>query len=286
MARPQIEAVSTHNIDEFCGFLKDNLNPRVSLERWRFGLTQDWGTAGPNHGFLVRDAGRIVGGIGAIYVDRVFDGRNERFCNITSWCVLDSHRQQSMRLAMAVTGQPGYHFTDFSPTAVVASMLRFLKFQVLDERQAVLLNLPWMRSFGPRAVRVVDDPAAIEQLLRGEALQRYRDHQRFPWLHHLVLGHGDHWCHIVYKRRRFKNLPAAWLLYVADADLLDRGWRPLGAHLLARGMVSTHVELRHLAHLPRPHAIRSGFNPKLYLSSSLEPSKIDELYSESVTLDL
>ena len=51
----------------------------------------------------------------------------ERFCNITSWCVLQPYRSHSLRLAMALVSQPGYHFTDLSPTQLVAGTLRFLK---------------------------------------------------------------------------------------------------------------------------------------------------------------
>ena len=77
-----------------------------------------------NHGFAIRNtAGRMVGGIGAIYAERIIRGRPERFCNITSWCVLDEYRSHSMRLAMALVSQPGYHFTDLSPTTIVAGSL-------------------------------------------------------------------------------------------------------------------------------------------------------------------
>ena len=107
------------------------------------GVSQDWCPSKPNNGFLIRHEGRIVGGIGAIYAERLVRGRTERFCNITSWCVLDAFRAQSMRLAMALTGQPGFHFTDLTPTEVVSKTLQFLKFKPMNERQAIWPNLPW-----------------------------------------------------------------------------------------------------------------------------------------------
>ncbi len=104
---------------------------------------QTWYPGKPNNGFLIRHEGRIVGGIGAIYAERKVRGRLERFCNITSWCVLDEFRAQSMRLAIALTGQPGFHFTDLTPTEVVSRTLQFLKFRAMDERQAIWPNPPW-----------------------------------------------------------------------------------------------------------------------------------------------
>src|SRR5687768_11679904 len=118
---------------------------RRSVQEWQRSLRAPWSGAADhgNFGYLLRDEGQVVGGIGAFYGDRVIRGRRHRTCNITSWCVLDSHRQQSTRLAMALLGQSGLHFTNFSPTTVVAGTLKFLKFKELDGRRAVVFNLPW-----------------------------------------------------------------------------------------------------------------------------------------------
>lgn len=283
MARPTIEAVTADTLPEFSNFLHQHLAPDRSPEQWMAGLSTDWLPEQPNHGFVLRDQGAIVGGIGAYYALRKIDGQLVKTCNITSWCVLDSHRQQSMRLAMAVIGQPGYHFTDFSPTKVVGATLRFLKFKVLDERQVVSLNLPWP-TFGGLAVVWRDE--AITVCLGGDALKVYQDHRRFPWLQHLLVGKPGAWCHVIYKRRTFKRLPAAEILHASNAALLDAGWRPLSRHLLSRGMVSTHVDYRTMGRLPWPAAMRSGFNAKVYLSDSLRDDQIDYLYSETMALDL
>ena len=208
MARPLIEAVTDASLPEFAEFLHQHLQSSRSAEQWAQGLRVQWCADQPNYGFVVRNEGKIVGGIGAYYADRVIDGKPERFCNITSWCVLDAFRQQSMRLAMSVVSQPGWHFTDFSPTKVVGSTLKFFKFKELDEHVAVILNLPSV-GFG---VQVLSGAADIESSLQGEALRIYRDHARFPWLRHVLLKKGSQCCHIIYKRRSFKGLPAADVL--------------------------------------------------------------------------
>jgi len=282
MARPTIEPVTAANLAEFAAFLHQHLNSAISPEGWQRGLRTTWAADAPNHGFLVRDAGAVVGGIGAFYADRLIDGKTERFCNITSWCVLDSHRPQSMRLAMAVIAQPGYHFTDFSPTQVVGATLRFLKFQPLDERQVLLPNLPWL----PLGARVLTDPAQITAALQGDALQRYQDHAGYPWLNHLLLGQPGAWCHVIFKPRTIKRLPCAGVIHVSDPAVLARHWRRLGAHLLLRGYASTQIEHRWLPQPAWPAVVQGGFHAKLYLSASLPPERIDYLYSETVALDL
>jgi hypothetical protein len=282
MARPTIEPVTDANLAEFARFLHVNLLDSRSAAEWECGLRTQWLPSAGNFGFLLRDNSAVVGGIGAYYAERQVRGRSERFCNITSWCVLDSHRQQSMRLAMALLAQEGYHFTNFSPTQVVSSTLKFLKFKEIDPRVVVFANVPWLHAKG----ELLCSPSEIEAALDGEALKIYRDHAKFPWLNHVVIGRPQQWCHVIYKRWTYKRLPAAQLLHVGDRVTFERHARALSGHLLARGMVSTHVEARLVGRVPRPSAFRSGFIAKLYLSPTLQQEDIDALYSESVALDL
>jgi hypothetical protein len=286
MARPTLEPISVQTLPEFACFLEAHMPVRRDAQDWQRCLQPPWSHAdsGENFGYLLRDQGRVVGGIGAYYGERRIRGSTERFCNITSWCVLDAYRQQSVRLAMALLGQTGLHFTNFSPTTIVASTLKFLKFKELDGRTAVVLNLPWP---GPLAARVISSRHQIEDKLEGEARRNYRDHADLPWLRHLLVGSGSRWCHVIYKRRLFKGLPAAHLLHVENSNVLQSNFRCLANHLLRLGMVTTHVELRLLAARPPwPFAIRTGFNPKLYRSAELTEADINYLYSETLALDL
>lgn len=285
MARPSIEPVTADNLAEFAEFLHRHLNAAMSPAEWQQRLCPAWaGGQGDNHGFLLRDNGAVVGGIGAIYAQREIGGQSERVCNITSWCVLDSHRQQSMRLAMTVVNQPGgLHFTDFSPTKVVGGTLRFFKFQPLDERQRLLLNLPWP---GLRRGQVLAGSAEMRAALQGAERQALDDHLGFPWLRHLVIGDDAGWCHLIYKPRRYKRLPCAELLHVGNPAVLARHWHRLRNALAARGFVFTQVEHRWAPDAPRLSVLRSGFNEKLYLSPHLQAAQIDYLYSETMAMDL
>ena len=281
MARPSIEPVTDALLPEFARFLSQHFNAQRSAHQWEAGLQRQWSADRPNYGFVLRDEGRIVGGIGAYYADRTIRGCIERFCNITSWCVLDAYRPQSMRMGMALLAQRGFHFTNFSPTPVVFGTLKFLKFQPLDERVLVTPNLPAIvPGLHVRRGKV------IEAALEGPQFVIYRDHADLPWLEHVLVGRPGRWCHIVYKRQRYKGLPAAWIVYASDREGLSHGWLRLTAHLFARGIATTHVERRFFSVPPRLAVARSGFTPKLYLSHSLQSDDIDYLYSESVALDL
>ncbi len=286
MSLPTVEPIRDQDLPGFCGFLSENLSRERSPEEWAKAFRQDWYRSKPNNGFLIRHDGRIVGGIGAIYAERPVRGRIERFCNITSWCVLHAFRAQSMRLAIALTEQPGFHFTDFTPTDVVSKTLQFLKFKPMNERQAIWPNLPWpfARLTG---VRVVTDPMQIGRVLAPEDAKAYRDHCHLPWLAHAAVGSAAAWCYVVWKRTRLKGITGASILALSDSELFLRYRAALGSHLLVHhGLSYTRVEARLLPRLPILRVELSGYRNKVFKSETLNAADMSNLYSELVALDL
>jgi len=285
MALPTLEPIRDDDLPAFCQFLTEHLSAGRSAEQWAQAFRQEWGVAKPNNGFLIRDGGRIVGGIGAIYAERVIRGRPERFCNITSWCVLDAYRTQSMRLAMAVVSQPGFHFTDLTPTEVVSKTLQFLKFKPMNERHAVWPNFPWPFS-RLAGVRVVTDPDRIGEVLAADDAKVFRDHRHLAWLRHAAVGRPGAYCHVVWKPNRLKGVPGATVLAFSDAALFLRYRLAFGAHLLRHGCLYTRVESRLLPRLPLPSKELAGFRNKVFRSDTLSEADVSNLYSEIVALDL
>lgn len=285
MALPTLEPIQDADLLAFCQFLTDHLYAGRSAEQWTQAFRQDWGVAKPNNGFLIRDQGRIVGGIGAIYAERLIRGRPERFCNITSWCVLEAYRAQSMRLAMAVASQPGFHCTDLTPTEVVSKTLQFLKFKPMNECHAVWPNIPWPFSRLGGA-RVIGDPDRIEEVLAATDAKVFRDHRHLPWLRHAAVGRPGAFCHVVWKPNRLKGVAGVMVLAFSDAELFLRYRRTLGAHLLRQGCFFTRVESRLLPRVPKLSRELEGFRNKVFRSDTLAEADISNLYSEIVALDL
>jgi hypothetical protein len=283
MALPELVPITDAELPQFCEFLHRHLDPGKPPGSFQRALQQRWGMEPPNHGFLIRNGEGLVGGIGAIYAERELAGRRQRFCNITSWCVLEPFRSQSMRLLMALVNQPGFHFTNFTPTAVVAKSLQFLKFQPLDSDRAVLPNTP----IANLAVRIETDPDIVTQVLPPPARRLFDDHRRLPWLQQLAVGRPGAFCLVVFKRKRLKGLPSAEIIAVSDRALFTRYHRAFGRHVLLRhGMVTTRIETRLLTDVPPFAKVLSGYRPKMFRSDSLAATDIDNLYSELVALDL
>ncbi len=286
MILPTLEPIRDEDLPEFCRFLRENLSRERSAEEWAKAFAQDWCPSKPNNGFLIRHQGRIVGGIGAIYAERPVRGRLERFCNITSWCVLDAFRAQSMRLAMAVAAQPGFHFTDLTPTEVVSKTLQFLKFKPMNERHAIWPNLPWPL-VRLRGICVLSDPAQIGRLLAPDDAKAYRDHRHLPWLRHLAVGVTDAWCYVVWKRTRLKGITGAVIIALSDAELFLRYRMALGSYLLVHhGLLYTRVESRLLPRLPALSIELLGYRSKVFRSDTLTAADMSNLYSDLVALDL
>jgi len=286
MNQPTLEPIRDPDLTGFCQFLVENLSQQRTAEEWASAFKQHWGVEKPNNGFMLLDNGQIVGGIGAIYAQRLVHGKPEQFCNITSWCVLDQHRSQSMRLALALTSQPGFHFTDLTPTEVVSKMLQFLKFRPMNERQAVWPNLPWPFSL-LAGVRVITDSNAIEQVLSPEDAKVYLDHRHLTWLNHLAVGRTGDFCHLVYKRTRLRGLPGAFILGFSKPGQLIKYRFALGNHLLfKKGLIFTRVESRLLSRIPKPSIELAGFRNKVFRSDTLAEADISNLYTEIVALDL
>ena len=286
MSQPTIEPITDSDLPDFCRFLTLNLSSERTVDEWASAFRQNWGIEKPNNGFMLRAGDQIVGGIGAIYAERLVHGKPERFCNITSWCVLDEYRAQSMRLAMAVVSQPGFHFTDLTPTEVVSRTLQFLKFRPMNERHAVWPNLPWPFS-RLAGVRVITDPDAIEQALSAEDARGYLDHRHLPWLNHLAVGRPGNFCYVVYKKNRLKGLPGAFVLGFSNPEKFMKYRHALGNHFLFRnGLVYTRVESRLLTRIPRPGIELAGFRNKVFRSDTLAEADISNLYTEIVALDL
>jgi hypothetical protein len=287
MAPPKIEPIRDEDLPAFAQFLNTHLNPNIPPAVWAAAFRQNWGVAKPNNGFLIRDeAGAIVGGIGAIYAAYPVRGKREQFCNITSWLVMDKYRTQSMRLALALTSQPGFHYTDLSPTAVVEQALRFLKFKPMNEGRTVLVNLPSPRALVSGA-SVESDPSRIEQVLDPASACVYRDHKQFPWLRFLAAGWGTQRSLVAYKRRSLRRMPCAEIIGFTNPDVFYRALPALRCYFLFGGMPTTRIESRLLTEKPAaPRFEVKGYRNRVFRSDSLSEADIQNFYSEQVALDM
>jgi hypothetical protein len=279
----ELTPITDGDVAEVAAFMHANLNQKVPVAAWARAMRTSWTReAAPNHGFMLRADGQVVGAYLAYYSDRIVDGQSLRFCNLGAWCVLESHRFQGLRLLTTLLAQPDYHFTDFSPSGNVIALNRRLKFSELDTTTAVLPNLPWPPG---RGVRVHSSTSALLERLGGADLQYYQHHRSTAATRHLLLTVGDEQCYVAVRRDSRKGVRVfASLLYVGNPDLLRNHWRHLGHHLLTRHAVpATLVELR-FAGRPAGSYLAPSSRPRMFRSPTLKAEQVDYLYSELACL--
>ena len=274
----EVTPITDADVPAVAAFLHSNLNDRVPWDR--VIASASWKVEAPNHGFMLRDGQRVVGTQLAFYSERLIAGRAERFCNISSWCVLPEYRFHSLRVHKAVLAQDGYHVTSFTPSKNVVPIHVRFKFRSLDTSAVLIPNLPWPSR--PGQTKISADPDVIESTLAGTELELYRDHAQALAAHHVVLIQDQASCYVMYREMRQKGIRFAAILHVGNPELFRRAVIPLTRHLLIRHrLLAIRAELRFIRHQP-PLSLKRTSWPKMYRSDSLEPDQIDDLYSELV----
>ena len=275
----EVTPITDADVGAVADLLHANLSSQVPWARSY--LAVPWPVEAPNHGFMLRDGNRVVGAYLAFYSERQVGGRRERFCNLGAWCVLPDYRLHSIRLLKALLAQPGYHFTDLSPSAKVESLNARLKFRYLDTSAALIPHLPWPGM--PGRTKISTDPDVITGTLTGAELELYRDHAHAPAARHLLVIRGGESCYVMYREVRHRGIPVlAVILHIDNPGLYHRVLLPLSRYLLIRRrLLATMAELRIIGRRPAL-SFRLNSWPKMYRSSCLEPGQIDDLYSELV----
>jgi hypothetical protein len=271
--------ITEKDVPRAAAFLHEHLNADVPTDAWAKSFETPWTCERPNCGFMLT-AGDAVGGVyAAYYSEREIRGRTERFCNLGAWCVLPEHRLQGLRLLMTMLAQPGYHFTDLSPSGNVVPMNERLGFKFLDTTTWLVPNLPWPNIRG----RVVAGDAEIAAALTGRDLRVYLDHRGAPAARHVLLVRDGRRCHVMFRMDRRKGLPRVFasILHASDPEVFHRMIRPLARHLLLRhGAVATLAEAHVVKRRPAMSVNVKSNRLKMYLSKTLGPEDVDDLYSE------
>lgn len=281
--RAQVFPITDDDLPEVGRFLAAHFPPATAAEEWAGAWRRSVnlpGSGAPNHGFLLRAGGEVVGAYLAIYSTRVIGGRTERFCSLAVWFVRPEYRTHSVRMAQAMVGQAGFHFTDLAPIPLVQKLNLRLGFRYLKTDTTLAPNLPWPTV--PGRTRISADPAVLDATLTGEVRRFYRDHAACRWARHAVLIRDGRWCYVQWRREARKNLPVfAAVQYASHPDVLRPAFRPFSRYLLVRhGALFTLAEVRVVGGRVQPSVLLADHRPRMFKSATLAPTEIDYLYSE------
>ncbi len=269
--------------------LREFRNEQLTDADWHRLFEDHSGVQGDTFGYVLEDAGEVVGFIAAIRSEREVRGERLRFVNASSWIVRDAYRAHSLPLFVKLLADRQAVVTNLSPTPQVLEMMLKLGFTRLDMTQRILV--PSLAGLFGKA-RVVTGRAALERELTGEPLRFLRDHD-LPFHRHALVRAPEGSCYLMANRsskqvRRGLRLPFARVHHVSAPDVLVRHAPQVALRLaLAFGVVGVVVDERMLggavpAHSrPRPGGARTA----AYRSKVVEGTDVDGLYTESVLLN-
>ena len=131
------------------------------------------------------------------------------------------------------------------------------------------------------------DPAEIVKKLQGEHLKIFNDHKIYRCSHFLLID-KEHYCYLIYSKLKRKRISYVHVHYFSDADLFARAYRQIRNSILSHcGAYFILIDSRLVENLKLPFSFCLPYRtPKQYLSSTLEPQQIDNLYSELILLEL
>ncbi len=277
---PQLRAATESDLHAIGDYLASKLKPEPA--RYRRFFQYPWMREKPNLGYLIEDAGRIRGFLGAIYARRELPSGSRMVCNINSWAVDDEHRQLGLMLAKKLLDQKGMAFTCFTPSVRVVELLTFFKFETWSSEKVLF---PIGSGLG-RLTSVVRTG-----LIEGAELRRTADPKHAAILddhanYHLAcfaLERGDRRCYVIAGRRGKGAKVFADVLYASDPALLVES--VVRAHVHLARVLRTPIigiDARWIERVPRDTLTYRKLRPLQYRGIAL--AELDTLYSELVPI--
>jgi hypothetical protein len=283
----EVRSVGSEAFEEIHPLLARFPTPKMLKEDWRWMLFRGAWSDDPRHGFALYANGEAVGFIGTIFSDRLLLGRRESICSLSSWIVLEEHRNASLLLLKPILALRDHTIVNLTPAPAVYEIFSRLGFRPLESERLLLPPVP-RPAEAARALSgsATLSPEALETELTGEERTIYRDLRSSPVARHLLLRHGGRTCYVVATPLHKKGIPFAEIQYIGDRQFFWEN-RILAHAALFRSMgaAALMVDSRFREGARPPLSVRWP-SRRLYRPTREEitPVLIDGLYSELMGL--
>ncbi len=272
--------------EEIHQLLLDFNNSDITKDDWRNLFSHSWKGDDDQYGYVLVDGGKIVGFLGTIFSEREVDGTIRRFCNATSWIVKPEYRNESALLVLAFLRTRNCTLTNLSPNPIATNVFTRLGFSVLNDETILRLPVPGFRV--NTGCSVTADISEIETQLPDKHLRLLRDHRRYKCRHLLMTRKDGKQCYIISTRIKRKRLWFAHVHYISNLAFFVESIGPITKELCKQHRAAAIMIDKRFDETVR---ISLGFtyrlpNPMLFKSDVLQPSQIDNLYSELILLNI
>jgi hypothetical protein len=263
-----------------------------SIEKWRTIFNYRWDSDEGYVGYALVDDRKVVGFNGAIFSRRFIDGREVRFCNLTSWIVKEQYRTESLRLVFPFLNLKGYTLTNLTMNERAWEITKRLGFKNLDTNIRLLFLVPGLSALSKEDPPVtMSDQSGIAEILDPDNLRIYRDHLQYN-CGHLVIRDKYSYSYLLYTVKSYKkynfNLPYVHIQYISNRSVFLRHLDRIKLYFLkTRKYLFLAVDERLIGNRPVPYSkVYKLKIPRMYKSEILTGEQVDNLYSELVVLGL
>ncbi|GAC1424830.1 MAG: hypothetical protein NVSMB5_19000 [Candidatus Velthaea sp.] len=280
----EVRPVGVEHFDQIMPLLELFGNPKMSRQDWRDMLFAYPWWDGDERGFALFANGVAVGFLGTVFSRRRVHGRDEVFCNLSSWIVREEYRSASIMLLKAILGRRDCTFVNLTPTERSYEIFAKLGFKQLESSQLILA--PLASPAGLFGASCTVDIAEIKRRLPENERSICEQAVLWPGIRPILLESDGKQCLILLRKAKAKRLPVAEVLHVSDTGLFWR-YRSLVHVAAARaaGALSILIDARfangHTVRWALKRPVKRSFRSAL---TDLHPADIDSLFTELMRL--
>ncbi len=269
-----------------------DLDNTHSREKWRSIFDYKWESDEGYVGYALVDDRKVVGFNGTLFSRRIIDGREVRFCNLTSWVVKEQYRSEAMRLVFPILNLRNYTLTNLTMNDKAWSITKRLGFKNLDTNTRLLFPAPELTGTAKEdSMVIVSDQTRITEILDPMNLRIFRDHLQYE-CGHLVIHDKYSYCYLLYTGKRYKKynweIPYGQIHYISNRSVFLKYLNKIKFHFLKnQKYLFLAVDERLIGNKPIPYSkVYQLKIPRMYKSEILTGDQVDNLYSELVVLGL
>lgn len=218
----EIKKVYPSDFDKVYELLQRFENTSLKKEDFRKLFTLYWPCSVQHCGLMMEDNGKVIAYLGVIFSDRVIDGVNHVFGNLTTLIIDPAYRGQKLthKIVQYLRDSGNYVLTAITPIPPLYNMYKQSGFRDLSDFRKIL----WRTGSMSPSINYTEEATTLQAKLQGEAARIYKDHAPFNGVHTLYEADGQQ-AYMIFKKRsshRRKFLDVRLLNYA------DRALRMLG----------------------------------------------------------
>ncbi|MFK7857531.1 MAG: N-acetyltransferase family protein [Granulosicoccus sp.] len=275
--------------ESICSLLHEKMNSRIPVSRWRQLMSYTWLEDKPDFGRVVESDGKVLGFCGMVYADRVIGDtaqglRTERIVSMSSWYLDKSLRGQGLGRDMLLSAieDRSLTYATLTNSRKPLGIVEALGFRALEDHRYV-----WRKAgAADSAVSITDDPLVIRSGVESHQVQMLDDMRNLP-LVPMLLQYREKQA-LLFFSIKSKGADVTWfdLMHASDQDLFVECAQALANALLPDTPAVLASDGRFVRHPPAGTVVEPLPVARYFISESVAPHELDNLYSELQLLDL